>query len=100
MSSKKPQFSSEVPVVPVDWSDRDAIVGRLMEVLEAVMPEGSQLEATKKLVKGKMNEYWSYMYNNQFEILIAEKVYDGQRVPYHEAIWEVAQKAKTQFPVK
>jgi hypothetical protein len=93
--SKVPDHASAVPFVPVNWGDRDAIVGRLMGILEAVMPDGKQLEATKGLVKNSLSDYFRELFNNQYEVLTGpyatEKHDELDIVKFYRAIWEVAQ---------
>lgn len=96
--SKVPEYASDVPFIPVNWNDRDAMVGRLMEILEAVLPGGKQLEATKRLVKTSLSQFFMQSFNNQFEILQNIEKYQtarngvDARTPYQEAMWETAQK--------
>lgn len=90
----KPTYASSIPFVPADWSDRDAITGRILEILEAVIPEGRQLEATKRLVKEATKGYWIEMFNNQYEVLTGNTtIYLGNdptyRVEASLAIWKV-----------
>lgn len=85
---RKPEYASEVPFVPVNWGDRDAIVGRLMGILEAIFPESKQLEATKSLVKNSMSDYFKELFNNQYEILTGNYgLHDYPGIGYQKAIW-------------
>lgn len=88
---QKPKFSSDLPYVPMNFQDRDNLVGRLMEVLEAVMPQGTQLEATKSLMKQKLSEYFSRMFNDCYYILKEEQpTIGGGLDKYIKAIWEAS----------
>lgn len=94
--SKAPEYASQVPVVPVDWQDRDNMTARILEVLEAVMPEGRQLEATKNLVKEVTKQYFIHLFNYQFDALSTHLAsgkndYRNIRDRYFKAIWEAAQ---------
>lgn len=95
----KPKFSSDIGFVPVSFQDRDSLVGRIMEVVEAVMPEGKQQDATKSLIKQRLSEYFVHLYNDAFTALNRDKENDmldsvwGNAV---RALWEhqEAQKLK------
>lgn len=98
--SKVPEYASQVPFVPHNFEDRDAIVGRLMEILEAVMPESNQLRATKQLVKKCMTDYFIVSFNDQFDALATHLAREGNfyispRDRYYRAIWEAAQTETT-----
>lgn len=67
--SSEPKFIGDMPYFPMNFDDRDNIVGRLMEVLEAVMPEGQQLEATKNIVKYNLSQYWIATMDAQLKII-------------------------------
>jgi len=88
----RPEYASEVPHVPMNWGNRDDITGRILQILEAVMPEGKQLEATKDLVKKSTKDYFIEAFNMQFSVLRhpvkgdGGESYDG----YCEAIWREA----------
>lgn len=66
---KVPAFSSDISFVPVSFGDRDSLVGRIMEVIEAAMPEGKQQDATKSLIKQRVSEYFTHLYNDAFHVL-------------------------------
>lgn len=86
-----PQFSSDLPYVPMNFQDRDNLVGRLMEVLEAVMPQGTQLEATKSLMKQKLSEYFTRCFNDAYHVLKDDQPTIGGGLDrYIRAIWEVS----------
>lgn len=100
--SKKPEYASQVPYVPHNFNDRDAIVGRLMEILEAVIPEGQQQYATKQLVKKCLTDYFLGSFNDQYDALSTHLLKPGNffHSPldrYYRAIWESAQ-AETEDP--
>ena len=83
-----PDYASEVPFVPMNWTDRDNITGRLMEILEAVMPEGRQLTATKNLVKECTKWYWINAFNNQFDSITGnDENPSAEAAPYSTAVW-------------
>lgn len=86
----KPAYASEVPYVPVNWEDRDTITRRVCDILEAVMPEGNQLEKTKDLVKEMTKQYWITLFNDQFDNLQNRGLIGSSRNKYSEAIWNVA----------
>ena len=90
----RPEYASEVPHVPVNWGDRDNITGQFLQILEAVIPAGSQLEATKNLVKKTTKDYWIQLFNTQFELLVHPVESDGGESynGYCEAIWQEALK--------
>ena len=88
----KPTYASEVPYVPVNWFDRDNMTGRILEILEAVMPEGKQLTATKNLVKESTKRYFINLFNDQFDDLTTGPNIGFSKSAYSEAIWEMAQK--------
>ena len=91
--SELPTYASEVPYVPVNWEDRDTITRRVCDILEAVMPEGNQLEKTKALVKEMTKNYWIELFNDQFDSLQDKQRFNGftiVRTKYSRAIWEVA----------
>lgn len=84
-----PKFSLDIPYVPMNFGDRDSLVGRLMEVVEAVMPEGKQQEATKSLMKQKISEYFTRSFNDAFYSLKGDSpTIDGSWDKYVRAIWE------------
>jgi hypothetical protein len=91
---ESPDYASEVPYVPVNWEDRDTITRRVCDILEAVMPEGNQLEKTKDLVKEMTKQYWIQIFNDQFNCLQDKPQIIGgftiQKTKYSQAIWEVA----------
>lgn len=97
--SKAPRYSMDVPFVPMNFQDRDVLVGRLMEILEAVLPEGKQLDATKNLVKKSVTEHFIRSFNESFEDL--KNQYQAEEdnedypssviSPYIKAMWETAQ---------
>ena len=93
----RPEYASAVPYVPHNFEDRDAIVGRLMEILEAVMPESRQLDATKQLVKKSLTDYFIGSFNDQFDALTThlarknQNFYHSPRDRYYRAIWDMAQ---------
>lgn len=94
--SKAPEYASAVPYVPVNWYDRDNITGRILEILEAVLPEGRQLDATKNLVKDSTKQYFIHLFNDQFEALNGHLSKDGNSYQdikdrYFRAIWDMAQ---------
>lgn len=66
---KSPEYASQIPHIPVNWDDRDEITGKLLEVIEAVLPEGRQLEATKRLIKKTTNQFFMDKYNMMFDCL-------------------------------
>lgn len=87
--SKVPNYASDIPYVPMNWGDRDSIVGKLMEILEAVIPEGKQLEATKGLVKRSLSEYFTHSFNDAFKGLTNTSPTVGyQWDDYVKALWE------------
>lgn len=92
VSKKEPEHASEVPYVPVNWQHRDDITGRILEILEAVMPPGKQLEATKNLVKESTKRYWITLFNDQFDELTRQSPIvspDSWAWPtYCQAIWD------------
>ena len=92
--SEYPTYASEIPYVPVNWEDRDTITRRVCDILEAVMPEGNQLEKTKDLVKEMTKQYWMQIFNDQFDSLQDKPQRIGGfmivRTKYSQAIWEVA----------
>lgn len=86
-----PKYASDVPHVPMNFEDRDAIVGRLMEVIEAVMPEGRQQDATKALIKKSVSDHFISAFNTQYEILRRNSPTTGDMYDdYCRAIWAVA----------
>ena len=93
--SKAPEYASEIPYVPVNWSDRDTLTRRVCDILEAVMPEGNQLEKTKELVKEMTKQYWITLFNDQFDCLTPEYKglvgFTAHKEKYSRAIWELAQ---------
>lgn len=91
--STKPEYASEVPYVPVNWQNRDDITGQLLQIIEAVLPEGKQLEATKHLVKETTKKYWIDLFNDQFDALsgrVSRPEDDGVLFweDYCTALWE------------
>lgn len=98
--SKVPEYASEVPYVPVNWYDRDNITGRILEILEAVLPEGRQLEATKNLVKESTKQYFIHLFNDQYDALSTHLAqgknnFRDDKDRYFRAIWEMAQTETT-----
>lgn len=92
----KPTYASEVPFVPVNWEDRDTITRRVCDILEAVMPEGNQLDKTKELVKEMTKQYWITLFNDQLDSLQARGLgLETSRTRYYAVIWE---EALRQFP--
>lgn len=91
MSKVEPKYASEVPFVPVNWTDRDTITRRICDILEAVMPEGNQLEKTKELVKETTKQYWIQLFNDQFDCF-ANKLtgFTWDKEQYSRAIWDKA----------
>jgi len=89
-----PDYASEIPFVPVNWEDRDNITGRILGILEAVMPEGQQLSATKDLVKDATKKYWIDLFNDQFETLQFSRQQPvlGDRARFQEALWRYMEK--------
>lgn len=99
--SKVPEYASQVPFAPHNFEDRDAIVGRLMEILEAVMPDNKQQYATKQLVKKCLTDYFIGSFNDQFDALATHlasegNFYHSHRDRYYRAIWEAAQTETTE----
>ena len=90
----KPSYASEVPFAPVNWEDRDTITRRVCDILEAVMPEGNQLDKTKELVKEMTKQYWITLFNDQLDSLLVRGL-ETNRTRYYAAIWE---EALRQFP--
>lgn len=89
MSREQPSYASDVPYVPMNFNDRDILVGQLMEVLEAVMPQGTQLEATKNLVKKTVSQHFVRSFNDQFQVLTHRSpTLGGILEDCMEAIWE------------
>lgn len=86
----KPSYASEVPYAPVNWEDRDTITRRVCDILEAVMPEGNQLEKTKDLVKEMTKQYWITLFNDQFDSLQGRGLIGSSRDEYSMAIWNIA----------
>jgi hypothetical protein len=100
---EKPQFSSDIIFVPVSFNDRDNLVGRIMEVIEAVMPETKQQEATKSLIKQRLSEYFVHLYNDAFTALKDESPTVGSTWDDAvRALWEVQPQkdAQTQQKIK
>lgn len=95
-----PQYASEVPYAPVNWTDRDTITRRICDILEAVMPEGNQLEKTKELVKETTKQYWITLFNDQFDSFSEGKLvgftYDRELVS--RAIWEQTLEYREKHP--
>ena len=87
-----PSYASEIPYVPVNWSDRDAITRRVCDILEAVMPDGNQLEKTKEIVKEMTKQYWINLYNDQFDSLTPNQLtgFTYDKSQYSKALWEKA----------
>lgn len=83
-----------LPYVLFGRSDVDTIIGRIMGILEAGMPEGSQLEAVKRLVKATVHEYANNGFNSQREALLDQEgdmaTFLGKQLPYLKAMWEVS----------
>lgn len=92
----KPNYAGEVPFVPVNWEDRDTITRRVCDILEAVMPEGNQLDKTKELVKEMTKQYWITLFNDQLDSLQVRGL-ETNRTRYYTAIWE---EALRQFPLE
>lgn len=93
----EPNYAGEVPYVPVAWGHRDDITARLLQIVEAILPEGKQLEATKHLVKDTTKKYWIELFNNQYDCLPyrpGEDALGGSWGDYCQAIWDEAQKHK------
>jgi len=89
---KNPEYASQLPFVLMSWEDRDSITGKLLEIVEAVMPEGSQLNATKSLIKKATSQYWMEKYNFQFDTTHMEYGEDEQETftGYCLALWREA----------
>lgn len=92
VTSNLPYYASQVPYVPVNWTDRDTITRRVCDILEAVMPEGNQLEKTKDLVKEMTKQYWIQIFNDQFDSLTPTQLtgFTYDKAQYSKAIWDKA----------
>lgn len=93
MSKKfvSPKFSSDIPFVPMNFGDRDSIVGRLMEIIEAVIPEGKQQDATKSLIKQRISEYFTHSFNDAYYSLKDDSsLVGGHWEKYVRAIWDAS----------
>lgn len=91
-SSTEPAIPGAVPYVPVNWDTASSIVGKTLATLEAVMPEGQQLDRTKELVKGQIYEVFDSEFQNQYDYLTdrTPASLDSEIVKYYRAIWSVA----------
>ena len=91
---KLPAYASQVPYAPVNWTDRDTVTRRICDILEAVMPEGNQLEKTKELVKETTKQYWITLFNDQFDSLHPNTLtgFTHDRQQYSEVMWELAER--------
>lgn len=76
-----PAYAGQLPHVPLNWDDRDEITGKLLEIIEAVLPEGGQQEATKRLIKKTTSQFFEDKYNMVFYCLKDEL----SLVPEHES---------------
>lgn len=64
---------TRVPFVPHKWSDSDAIIGQLMEVIEAVMPVSEQQDATKRLIKKVVQKHFESSYERAYAMLSGDE---------------------------
>lgn len=92
---KAPQFSSDIQFVPVSFADRDIIVGKIMEVIEASMPDSKQQEAVKSLIKQRVSDHFVRVYNEAFHALNNESVTTGSPWDnFVRALWETQQETE------
>lgn len=81
-------YASDLPYVPVNWEHRDIVVGRILTILEAAIPQGPQFNATKRLVQDSMSEVWTSLFNYQFESIKGLVPIRDDIKPYQDAIYE------------
>lgn len=85
----KPKYASDIAFVPVNFNDRDNIVGKIMEVIEASIPESKQQEAVKSLIKQRVSEYFTHLFNDAYICLKNESpTIGGVWDKYVESIWK------------
>lgn len=87
-SQTAPTYASQVPCFPTDWRDRDALTGRILQIIEAGVPEGSQQTAMKNLVKEATKQHFINGFNDQFDRLINTGGLSGcDKDVFYEALW-------------
>lgn len=84
---------TDLPYVPMNWKSRDTITRRVLDVIDAALPEGKQNEAIKHLIKETTRQYFDgifmgmleYLSNLEVEPMTTVSGHDGY---YMEAIWK------------
>ena len=91
MSKVKPKYVSQVPYVPLSIRDAEILVGQALHILEAVMPEGQQLDRTKSLMKSALYKHFTGAFQGQYNYLVGDDAQNSTKNQYYDAMWEAAQ---------
>jgi len=89
MSKVEPRYAEEVPYVPMNFTDRNNLVGQVMPIIEASIPDKKQQEAVKNLIKRVISDYFHSEFSLQFSQVTQDNV-GGHKLEYSRAIWNLA----------
>jgi len=74
MSKVEPRYAEEVPYVPMNFTDRNNLVGQVMPIIEASIPDKKQQEAVKNLIKRVISDYFHSEFSLQFSQVTQDNV--------------------------